>query len=196
MSLQDHRCHANPEHVDMKILCPECEVPLGQACKEHLTSGSLPPLSLANDMFTGYAPKRIYEEKVTVMELICASPCITALICISMEAKHRHQASAMDEVAHMARHKYGARGNALTFPLPWEDILRALQANMDEDADDTVVPRSGAELASVARVLLKTNKQGRTTEEDIKNLIHQATVRRQARMDGKRAYGICVTVLF
>ncbi|CAK9033585.1 ATP-dependent DNA helicase, partial [Durusdinium trenchii] len=178
----DHRCHANPEHVDMKILCPECEVPLCQACKEHLTSGSLPPLSLANDMFTGYAPKRIYEEKVTVMELICASPCITALICISMEAKHRHQASAMDEVAHMARHQYGARGNALTFPLPWEDILRALQANMDEDADDAVVPRSGAELASVARVLLKTNKQGRTTEEDIKNLIHQATVRRQARI--------------
>ena len=113
-----------------------------------------------------------------------------------MEAKHRHQASAMDEVAHRARHKYGARGNALTFLLPWEDILRALQANMDEYADDAVVPRSGAELASVARVLLKTNKQGRTTEEDIKNLIHQATVRRQARMEGKRAYDICGTVLF
>lgn len=132
-------------------------------------------------MWTGFAPERIYAEKVTVIELICASPCITTLICMSMEARYRHEASAMDEQVHMARHRFGARGNSLTFPLPWEEILRTLQEHMEEDEAATAVPRSGVELASVVRILLKTNKRGRTTEEDVQSLIHQATVRREAR---------------
>ncbi|CAJ1350578.1 unnamed protein product, partial [Effrenium voratum] len=76
----------------------------------------------------------------------------------------------------MARHRFGARGNALSFPLPWEDVLQALQAGGDRAA---ALPRCGAELGQLVRVLLKTNKKGKTTDAEIKGLIHQANVRRE-----------------
>ena len=186
---QDLRCCAEEQHPGHQ-LCDHCEVPICTECYEHLGSKQLPPLSLANDMWTGYAPERIYREKVTVMELICASPCITTLVCMSMEARFRHEASTapLNEIAHMSRHRFGARGNALTFPLPWAEVLAALQEACGEAEPDhegsvaaaPILPRSGKQLADVARVILKTNKEGHTTEEEIKSLIHQANVRRQA----------------
>ena len=186
---KDLRCSADDGHPAHQ-LCDHCEVPICTECYEHLLAKQLPPLSLANDMWTGFAPERIYKEKATVMELICASPCITTLVCMSMEARFRHEASTapLNEVAHMSRHRFGARGNALTFPLPWEEVLAALQEACGEAGPNQegsvaaapVLPRSGKQLAEVARVILKTNKEGRTTEEEIKSLIHQANVRRQA----------------
>ena len=83
-------------------------------------------------MWTGYAPPRLYEEKVTVMEMLCASPCITTMICFSLEARHRSEHGTLDETALTARHRLGASGNALTFPLPWEDLLNQLR---EHDAD-------------------------------------------------------------
>ena len=107
---------------------------------------------------------------------------------MSMEARYEdnvrqeaREAAPLNSTAQMARHRFGARGNALTFPLPLEDLFLALQG-LGEDAAPLELPRSGAELAQVARVLLKTNKEGATKEEDIKTLIHQALVRREARL--------------
>ncbi|CAJ1387811.1 unnamed protein product [Effrenium voratum] len=120
------------------------------------------------------------------------SPCVTTLICMSMEARFRSEACALDETAHMARHRFGARGNALSFPLVWVDVLKALQGEGDQAA---ALPRSGAELGQLVRVLLKTNKKGKTSvrglggetqqgicyfgvylqrDTEIKGLIHQA----------------------
>ena len=99
---EDHRCGAAPEHVAEGVLCEHCELPVCGECLDHLAQAELPPLSLANDMWTGYAPERIYAEEATVMELICASPCVTTLICMSMEAQFRSEAGALDEAAHMA----------------------------------------------------------------------------------------------
>ncbi|CAJ1341649.1 unnamed protein product, partial [Effrenium voratum] len=168
---EDHRCRAVPGHVEEGVLCEHCELPVCGGCLDHLARAQLPPLSLANDMWTGYAPERIYAEEATAMELICASPCVTTLICMSMEARFRSEACALDETAHMARHRFGARGNALSFPLPWEDVLKALQGEGDQAA---ALPRSGAELGQLVRVLLKTNKKGKTSDAEIKGLIHQA----------------------
>ncbi|CAE7459445.1 pfh1, partial [Symbiodinium microadriaticum] len=174
---EDHRCAAHPQHVAEGCLCEECEVPLCSECYQQLKAGKLPPLSLCNDMWTGYAPERLYAENVTVMEMICASPCVTTLICMSMEARYRSDSSSLDEKVHpldekvhMARHRLGARGNALTFPLPWEDLLRKLQAHhglLDSEAigeASTQLPRSGPALGEVVRVLLKTNKTGKTSD--------------------------------
>ena len=108
-----------------------------------------------------------------------------------MEARFRYESNTapFDETAHMARHRFGARGNALTFPLPWEEVLAALQEACEENeeaeegdgpAAAKALPRSGKQLADVARIILKTNKDGQTTEEEIKTLIHQANVRREA----------------
>ncbi|CAE7598782.1 unnamed protein product [Symbiodinium sp. CCMP2592] len=191
---EDHRCHANPQHPTQHTLCEHCEVPICSDCAQHLSKGELPPLSLCNDMWTGYSPARLHEQKVTVMEMICASPCVTTLICMSMEARHRSEGTTLDEKAQNAGHRLGARGNALTFPLPWEDLLRSLQAhdaqvakeqrqaagvNGPETAAMPSFPRAGKALGDVVRVLLKTNKTGKTSEAEIKTLLHQATVRRE-----------------
>eukprot|EP00971_Amphidinium_carterae_P145493 2883083-Amphidinium_carterae.1 len=68
----------------------------------------------------------------------------------------------------MARQRIGARGNALTFPLPWEELLKSLQywAHLDEADMSVSLPRTGDELADIVRVILKTNKEGKTTEEE------------------------------
>ena len=98
-----------------------------------------------------------------------------------MEGKYRREATVFDEKAHMARHRYGARGNVITFPLPVEELLQKLaeQIGKGEEGGESV-PRGGKQLADVFRVILKTNKQGKTTDEELKTLIHQGTVRRQA----------------
>ena len=192
---EDLRCPANPQHSKERVLCEHCEVPLYQDCEKHLVEGKLPALSLCNDMWTGFAPERLHSEKITVMEMICASPCITTLICMSMEARHRSEGTTLDEKAHCARHRLGARGNALTFPLPWEDVLRNLQAHdaqaeaarnppqegPGDEANEgpAQLPRAGQDLASTVRVLLKTNKTGKASDAEIKTLLHQATVRRE-----------------
>lgn len=189
--MQDHRCQSHPTHVDEKVLCRDCEVPFCNQCREHLSKGKLPPLSYANDMWTGYGLELIYQKEVTAMELLCASPCLTSMILMSMEARHNNAPEApakgaatpaFDEKAHMARHRFGARGNLITFPLPIEDMVAALQEhNAPEDLSDPgYIPRSGAALGDFVRVILKTNKEGQTTDAEIKTLIHQATVRRQA----------------
>ena len=177
---EDHRCSRVPSHPAEGVVCEACQVPLCRACHMALGDGQLPAMSLANDMFTGYAPKLISEQRATVMELICASPCVTTLVCMSMDRKHCNEAVPMDEAAHMRRHRYGARGNALTFPLPWDDLGHVLATESERVANGTppALPRSGPELADTVRVLLKTNKSGSTTESEIKGLIHQANVRR------------------
>ena len=188
---QDRRCRAEPGPLHGNQLCEGCELPLCSACKNELMDGKLPPLALANDMWTGYAPERLIEKKVTVMEAICACPCVTTLICMTMEARYEEnlkqearEAEPLNSTAHMARHRFGARGNALTFPLPLEDLFQALheQTSAAEGGQPLQLPRVGPELGQVARVLLKTNKQGTTSDAEIKTLIHQALVRREARV--------------
>ena len=176
------------EEHDLDV-CEGCELPICSKCKTSLSKGELPALALANDMFTGYVPRSLVEQKITVMEAICASPCVTTLLCMTMEARYNNNAKQeaqaaepLNANAHMARHLFGARGNALTFPLPLEDLFVALQGNQ-QDLDEgkpLQLPRVGTELAHVARVLLKTNKEGATSEKEIKALIQQAIVRRKA----------------
>ena len=144
---EDLRCPANPQHSKERVLCEHCEVPLCQDCEKHLVEGKLPRLSLCNDMWTGFAPERLHSEKITVMEMICASPCVTTLICMSMEARHRSEGTTLDEKAYCARHRLGARGNALTFPLPWKDVLRNLQAHdAHQNEGPAQLPRAGQDL--------------------------------------------------
>ena len=136
-------------------------------------------------MWTGYGLERIYEQNATVIELACASPCLTSLVLMSMESKYKQEPSSavFDEEAHMARHRYGARGNVITFPLPVEALLQQLTAHLaSPDGDDggPGVPRDGQQLGEIFRVILKTNKKGKTTDQEVKTLIHQARVRRQA----------------
>ena len=177
---EDQCC--NEPHLENKTLCERCWLPICSECADHLSKAKLPPLSYANDMWTGYGLKMIYEQKVTVIELVCASPCLTSLVLMSMESKHRQEPSnaVFDEEAHMARHRFGARGNVISFPLPMEALLQQLVEHVTEPDAACSVPRNGKQLGEIFRVILKTNKTGKTTDQEIKTLIHQAKVRRQA----------------
>ena len=174
---EDHRCSADGTHPRTHVVCEHCEVPICAECEEQFAVSKLPVCALANDMWTGFAPAILHDEHVTVMELICASTCVTTMVCFSMEARFGH---LLDEAAHMARHRSGARGNVITFPLPWEDLLVALQQHESQDLEQTItrLPRVGAELQDVVRILLKTNRDGAASADNVKSLIHQACVRR------------------
>jgi hypothetical protein len=111
---------------------------------------------------------------LTVVEMVCASTCLTAMICFSMEVKY---GDVFDSQLHMQRHRVGARGNATTFLLPWGNILAELQRLEGNAENHPVVPdllRSGAQLAYVVQVLLKTNVEEK--REFLKHFIHQANV--------------------
>ena len=88
--------------------------------------------------------------------------------CFTLDAKYRNE-NPMDAATHMPRHRMGARGNATTFPLPWQDLLQQLETKPD-------LFRTGDELAEVVSIILKTSE-----EDDPKGsarFIHQAIVRR------------------
>ena len=85
----------------------------------------------------------------------------------------------MDQKHNANRHRMAARGNATSFPLPWEDLLKQLQdgKEMAKLGKQVSLPRTGIHLADVVSVLLKT-AAGDDTEKDVAKLIHQCVVRR------------------
>ena len=165
------RCKAN-------VVCTECRAPICEHCWLHMQRNlSAPSHALANDMLTFYPPRDIYAKEVTFMELVCASPCFTAMACFSLEKKWLGD-RAMDQDAFMPRHRLVARGNATTFPLAWEELLQSM-----EDAAKTAttgslrLPKTGADLAAVINVIIKAGGPAERLETHA-NLIHQARVRR------------------
>ena len=111
------------------------------------------------------------------MEMICASTCLTSMICFSMEVKYGNM---LDSKLSMQRHRVGARGNATTFLLPHEILLAELQ-RLDDQAKSqeqrTDLPRNGEQLKYVVQVLLKTNDEDQ--RDNLKHFIHQARVRQR-----------------
>ena len=113
-----------------------------------------------------------------MIELICASVCITSIICFTLEKQFRN-VRPMDESVHANQHRMAFRGNATSFPLPWEDLmvqLRDCQAS-SRGPSTASLPRSGAELANVVSILLKS-AGGENDKKAHAKLINQANVRR------------------
>ena len=181
---EDHTCK-DAVCTRRQRCCPDCWLPICRECESGFVDESgkaaMPPASLANDMMIYYAPKVLYTEEVTVMEMICASVCLTSMICFSLEKKYRGD-RAFDEKVHMNNHRMGARGNATSFPLPWQDLLLQLkqsdESNQQNAASD--LPRSPEELSDFVSVLLKTSDEGDgEKQEALLRFVHQAIVRRR-----------------
>ena len=179
------------------VLCDKCRVPVCRECEKSLfgKEPKMPAGCLANDLMVFYAPRELYTEAMTVMEMICSSVCITSMICFSMEVKYGNLFSTN---VHMQRHRVGARGNATTFPMPWQQLLAELQ-KLDTDqalGEAPDVPKVGADLAHVVQVLLKTHDSN--DKDALARFIHQARVRRrvvvnrilEAKARGHRAYAL------
>ena len=119
-------------HMGMatRTLCTDCEVPVCRQCEDALQQprgAQMPYAALTNDLMTFYAPTLLYEKQATAMELICASVCLTTMISFTLEKKYRGEDRLFDQAVHMQRHTIGTRGNATSFPMPWQEILRMLQ---------------------------------------------------------------------
>ena len=65
----------------------------------------------------------------------------------------------MDEVVHANEHRMAARGNATSFPLPWQDLWTQFSetAKLEELGKSVSLPRIGEELIHVVSILLKTS---------------------------------------
>ena len=154
--------------------CSKCRAPICEFCWDAIAKEKAQPAAaLANDMLVFYAPRMIYQQEVTFMELICASPCFTAMCCFSLE-KRLLGDRALDQDAFMPRQRLAARGNATTFPLAWEDILRHLET---AESGAVSLPRTGVELAETVSVILKSMQANQDTE-GLGKVIRQARVRR------------------
>ncbi|CAJ1356044.1 unnamed protein product, partial [Effrenium voratum] len=160
------------------VCCSWCRAPVCATCFSAISQKKIRPVeALSNDMMVFYAPREIYEHEATFMELLCASPCLTSMVCFSLEKKLRSQ-RALDEDAFMNRHRLAARGNATTFPLPWEQLLQYLhQAEADGPGARPALPRLGSDLRDFVSVILKTSGEG-ADDTTLTRFIHQACVRR------------------
>ena len=68
-----------------QTMCSQCWVPLCRSCQKDLVwHKKLPAAALSNDMMVYYGPRDACRKEVTVMEMLCASPCLTTMICFSL----------------------------------------------------------------------------------------------------------------
>ena len=73
---EDVECMHHP-HAMSRACCDRMALPICNGCAKDLAKPALPPAALANEMMIFYAPKEIYTNNVTVVEMICASVCIS-----------------------------------------------------------------------------------------------------------------------
>ena len=88
----DKRCTNSKKCVaNQRRVCEHCEVPLCKDCATVVEQpwgifGGLyskpPPRVLSNDLMIFYAPMTIYEDQMTILEMICSSVCVTSMICL------------------------------------------------------------------------------------------------------------------
>ena len=78
---EDKRCE-RVRPCGSNRMCADCEVPLCTTCFRNLyREQHKPPEALSNNMLLGHPPRELYANECTVLELLCASPCMTALTC-------------------------------------------------------------------------------------------------------------------
>eukprot|EP00438_Fugacium_kawagutii_P033974 Skav228932 [mRNA] locus=scaffold2181:248822:258688:+ [translate_table: standard] len=161
-----------------ELMCKQCQAPVCVHCQQQITrQKTTSALTLSNDMLVFYPPRDIYAEEITFMELVCASPCFTAMACFSLEKKLLGD-RAMDQDAFMPRQRLVARGNATTFPLAWDTLLQSMrEATLNAASGQLQLPKVGRELAEVVNVIIKAG-QPTTGPTEVAKLIHQARVRR------------------
>ncbi|CAK0825765.1 unnamed protein product [Prorocentrum cordatum] len=196
---EDLRCSTESWHEGNEV-CDRCEAPLCEECRTGMSGprgeAAVPPAALANDMMTFYSPEELFAGNVTLLEMICASVCVTSMVCFTLEKRHRNERSFDMEAGNNTR-RMAARGNATSFPMPWTDMLAQLTA-LEEGASKVrppSVPRTGKELADIVSVILKSGGDDDAAASMAK-FIHQAVVRRDvvvkliegAKKRGRRAY--------
>ena len=88
------RTCSQPGCMEGRLMCTQCGLPLCRECQPYLESHAprIPPVCLGNDMVVFYAPRMLYAlMSATTLEMICASVCISSMVCFTLEMKYRNQ---------------------------------------------------------------------------------------------------------
>ena len=83
---EDVHCEGDISHTP-DTCCTKFVAPLCIECERSLYNKKpeIPQAGLTNDMMIFYAPRELYENNAAVMEMICASVCITSMGCFTLE---------------------------------------------------------------------------------------------------------------
>ena len=153
--------YCNSKHA-AHILCPGCQIPICRDCRITMTSGvsaCAVPMALANDNWYDYAPAIIYQWKVRFIEAAAAAPVWTTMIVYYVEEDHGH---LMTETLQQPQYRTAARGNAFSYFMPWEDILKSLR-NVCADPDLSMLPHDDEVLARLVGFQLRSHSNDVTT---------------------------------
>ena len=134
-------------------MCEHCRVPVCTSCSIQLREAkgkSNVPMSLANDNWYGYVQDIIANMGVRWIECACASICWTSQIIYHLEEPYGH---LMAHYMQGADARTAVRGTVTSFPMPAEDILRNLQAAIDQSSL-IPMPHDGKVLSILVRLHL------------------------------------------
>ena len=134
-------------------MCEHCRVPVCTSCRIQLREAkgkSNVPMSLANDNWYGYVQDIIANMGVRWIECACASICWTSQIIYHLEEPYGH---LMAHYMQGADARTAVRGTVTSFPMPAEDILRNLQAAIDQSSL-IPMPHDGKVLSILVRLHL------------------------------------------
>ena len=172
-TLEQYRIQMNARHVaggnepeEHSKIASQDSACRAQKEEESVVEPSVPPIALANDMMV-FTPKELYENGgLTIMEMICASPCITSTICFSMEVKY---GDMINSKVHIHRHRVGARGYATTFLLPWETML----FNYSKLAEELQNPETTQQTTRTTRLM---NLKNQKLSDDARHTCGESTL--------------------
>ena len=191
--LEDRVCSAGKAHSDGS-LCKYCDVPVCNHCAEALGKGALPSMALANDLFiAGHddpVTQYIYEKRVTVIEMLAASPVHPAVLSYELDM-HDRQTTVGSKVWNRPVSGLGflgASGNVTGFMMPWERVFSLLKSTLsDSPAEPRVeLPRTGGQLHDVVQLVLRCQQGWRDTDETRAHVLKKLIVthcRRQVPRD-------------
>ena len=134
-------------------MCSRCNVPVCRSCGILLWQAngkSNVPMSLANDNWYGYVQEIIARLNVRWIECACASICWTTQIIYHLEEPFGH---LMQNDMRGPEGRTAVRGSITSFPMPAEEIMRCLQAAIDNSAM-VPMPHDGKVLSILVRLHL------------------------------------------
>ena len=142
MALLPRGCQLPIPMSTARQICAQCLVPVCKDCRMHLqstkTTNRTVPHALANGMTIGYADEYIYRNKVTWLEIVCASLYWTRMLVWRCEGEPRGHMMHEQMFGPLAAYKF--RSHLFSVPMPWEDIYSQLQQS-DADRRGVLLPR-------------------------------------------------------
>ena len=146
-------------------ICGECEIPLCHQCSYGIChEPQILEMGLCNDNLWGYSCELIYKYKVRWLEAAIVTPCWTSFLVYYVEDDGGH---LLNEHVQDPKFRTRVRGQAVSYPMPWEDIVTDLrQQFLDKHFMD--LPRRQDCLKYLLRVHLSV--AGQDMEKHIKQL--------------------------